>query len=136
MDPGYEKTFNEHLHSKSYADSIHIIGYTDDVGKYFQQADIFIFPSKGEGLSNSFIEALSYGLICIAYNNTSFPELQQLGFSFYLAQDKNIDDLKKTLLLAIEQRRKVSIPLVDQASYAQSFFSAEREKNEYLDLLQ
>jgi len=136
MDPPYEKGFFEYLHTRPYKDSIHIIGYTDNVGKYFQQADIFIFPSKGEGLSNSFIEALSYGLICIAYDNTSFPELQQLGFSFYLAQDKNIDDLKKVLLKAVEQRTIISIPLLDQAKHALSFFGAEREKNEYLDLLQ
>ncbi|WP_455223187.1 glycosyltransferase family 4 protein [Kaarinaea lacus] len=136
MDPGYGKIFNEHLYSKQYAESIRMTGYTDNVTKYYQQAEIFIFPSKGEGLSNSFIEALSYGLICIAYENTSFPELQQLGFTFFLAQDKNIEELKKILLQAVEQRKKVSIPLVDQAKRALSIFGAEREKNEYLDLLQ
>ena len=135
VDPEYEKSFNEQLNKKPYAQAIRVVGYTDDVGKYYQQAEIFIFPSKGEGLSNSFIEALSYGLICIAYDNTSFPELQQLGFAFYLAQDKNIDDLKNMLLKAVEQRKKESIPLVEQANHALSFFSAEREKNEYLDLL-
>jgi len=136
VDDEYEKVFFEFLQSKPYTDSINMIGYTEDVGKYYQQADIFIFPSKGEGLSNSFIEALSYGLICIAYDNTSFPELQKLGFSFYLAQDKDIEDLKKTLLLAVEQRQKVNIPLADQSNHALSYFSAERERNEYLDLLQ
>jgi glycosyltransferase involved in cell wall biosynthesis len=136
VDSYYEKSFNEQLNKKPYAPAISVVGYTDDVGKYYQQADIFIFPSKGEGLSNSFIEALSYGLICIAYDNTSFPELQRLGFAFYLAQNKNIEDLKNILLKAIEQRKKVSIPLVEQANLAQRIFSAEREKNEYLDLLQ
>jgi glycosyltransferase involved in cell wall biosynthesis len=136
VDSGYEKEFKEYLHSKPYTSSIRTVGYTDNVAQYYQLADIFIFPSKGEGLSNSFIEALSYGLICIAFENTSFPELRQLGFTFYLARDKSIDDLKKQLMLAVEQRRTESIPLVDQANHALSFFSAEREKNEYLDLLQ
>jgi len=136
IDPDYEKSFNEQLNKKPYIDAIRVVGYTDVVGKYYQQADIFIFPSKGEGLSNSFIEALSYGLICIAYENTSFPELQQLGFAFYLAQDKDIEDLKNKLLKAIEQRNKVSIPLLEQSNLALRVFSAEWEKNEYLDLLQ
>jgi len=136
IDPAYEKSFNKQLNKKPYAHAIRVVGYTDDVGKYYQQADIFIFPSKGEGLSNSFIEALSYGLICVAYDNTSFPELRRLGFTFYLAQDKNIVNLKNMLLKAVEQRNNVSIPLVEQANHALSFFSAEREKNEYLHLLQ
>jgi glycosyltransferase involved in cell wall biosynthesis len=136
VDPGYEKRFNDYFFSKPYASSIHTVGYTDNVAQYYQQADIFIFPSKGEGLSNSFIEALSYGLICIAYGNTSFPELRELGFSFYLAQDRSIEDLKRQLLKAVEQWRAVSVPLIDQANHALSIFNAEREKNEYLNLLQ
>ncbi|WP_455206350.1 glycosyltransferase [Kaarinaea lacus] len=136
IDSGYEKGFNKYLLSKPYSNSIRIVGYTDDVSSHYQQADIFIFPSKGEGLSNSFIEALSYGLICVAYSNTSFPELRELGFAFYLAQDKSIEDLKMQLLKAVEENSKISHPLIEQANLAQRIFSAERERNEYLDLLQ
>jgi glycosyltransferase involved in cell wall biosynthesis len=135
-DPGYEHDFNGYLDSKPYANSIQIVGYSDDVGSYYQQADIFIFPSKGEGLSNSFIEALSYGLVCICYDNTSFPELQQLGFSFYMAEDKNIEDLKNKLLEAVTQLESVELPMLEQSSLAQTVFSADRERDEYLNLLQ
>ncbi|HEY5602614.1 MAG TPA: glycosyltransferase [Gammaproteobacteria bacterium] len=136
MDAKSEKSLQKFIASKSYSSSIHLVGYTTDVDKYYQRAQIFIFPSKGEGLSNSFIEALSYGLICICYENTSFPELQQLGFSFLMAEDQNIEDLKIKLLNAVELLGEVNIPNLQQAHLAIKIFSPEREKAECLDVLQ
>ena len=135
MDPQYEAYFNKFVASKPYASSIQIAGFTNNVDCYYKKANIFIFPSKGEGLSNSFIEALSYGLICICYENTSFPELQQLGFAFFMAEDKNLDDLKSNVLKAVKLFKEVKNYGLDQSNLAQNIFNSEREKSEYLDLL-
>jgi len=136
IDQDCESYFSEFVSSKPYASSAKMVGYTDDVGRYYKQSHIFIFPSKGEGLSNSFIEALSYGLICICYENTSFPELQQLGFSFSMAEDKNLQDLKKKLLEEVVRVKSLELPMLEQSRLAQTVFGAERERNEYLDILQ
>jgi len=44
----------------SFIDPIH------DIEKYFKVSDIFVFPSKREGLPNALLEAMSCGLCCIA----------------------------------------------------------------------
>lgn len=41
-------------------------GMTDHVEKYLEEADLFVLPSRAEGLSNALLEALSYGIPSIA----------------------------------------------------------------------
>lgn len=45
--------------------SVDMPGFDDPV-KWFCEADCFVLPSRREGLSNALIEAMSYGLPCIA----------------------------------------------------------------------
>jgi glycosyltransferase involved in cell wall biosynthesis len=136
LDRGYEQEFRELLNSVPYSNSVEIENYTDDINQYYQNSAIFIFPSKGEGLSNAFIEALASGLICIAYNNTSFPELMELGFPILLAENQNIEALKGRLIEAVKKLKKTCLPLREQSDLAKKIFSADRERNEYLDILQ
>ena len=136
LDPRYEIEFMQYLNSKPYANKVELAGFMHDIDSFYQRADIFIFPSKGEGLSNAFVEALSYGLVCLAFDNTSFPELSRLGFDIHLAKDQDIVDLKSKLLACVEYVFHHEIPLLEQSRLTIELFSAKRELNEYLGLLQ
>lgn len=46
-------------------DRVHLLGYCDEVSRWYQAADIFVFPSFREGLSVSLMEAMASGLPCI-----------------------------------------------------------------------
>jgi glycosyltransferase involved in cell wall biosynthesis len=94
----YQKSFNNFLSSIPYKDKITLAGHQNDLESFYLQSDIFLFPSDGEGLSNAFIEALAFGLACIAYDNTSFPELLDLGFTFDMVQNGSVESLSHTLL--------------------------------------
>lgn len=135
VDPNYKDEFYNSFSKLSYSSFIFVPGYTTNVSDYYKSANIFIFPSKGEGLSNSFIEALSYGLICISYKNTSFPELAQAGFDFFLAENGNVDDLKSCLLKAIDYLNNNKIPILQNMKLAQRLFSEKKEMNELLNIL-
>ena len=135
FEPGCESDFIRHLKSKPYNKQIHIKGFQTNLAEYYSQSDILLFPSHGEGLSNTFIEALSYGLVCIAYDNTSFPELRDLGFEFYIAENLNLESLKSNLLEAIEYIKSENMPINDNIKLSQSLFTAHRELGEYLNLL-
>lgn len=47
------------------SDRFHLLGFRTDVHNWYQCADIFVFPSKREGLPSSIMEAMASGLPCI-----------------------------------------------------------------------
>lgn len=132
-EKGYEEEFTKFYNSVEYKNKIKLIGFTNEVDKYLSKADIFLFPSYGEGLSNSFLEALSVGLKCISYDNTSFPELKELGFDFVLVENKNIDKLKEKLLKVA--KHEIMFDLEKNKEIIENVFSQENEIKKYLEIL-
>ncbi len=59
----------------------------DDVPQYLAAADIFVFPSRFEGLPNAVIEAMSAGLPVVASDIPPHRELVRVGRTGFLASD-------------------------------------------------
>lgn len=79
------------------SEHVKFAGFVDSPYKQFNKFHGFIFPSRGEGLGESFLEALSSGMHCFCYGNTVFPELQELGFSFSMVENGNVDELSRAV---------------------------------------
>lgn len=47
-------------------DRLHMLGYRNDIIRIMKSCDIFVFPSKREGLSVALMEAMACGMPCIA----------------------------------------------------------------------
>ncbi|WP_373036167.1 glycosyltransferase [Sulfurimonas sp.] len=134
-DDEYKKSFLDFYKDIEYKDKIEFTGFTDKVSEYLQKADIFIFPSYGEGLSLSFREALANNLICITYDNTSFPELKELGLKFHLCKNRDIENLSAKLLSVcqnIDEEKKITI---NNNNIIQTIFSEQKEIKQYLEIL-
>lgn len=131
IEPKYHTAFMNLYNSVPYKDQITLVGHTTNVVDYYAKADLFVFPSYGEGLSNAFLEALSCGLECIAYNNTSFPELKELGLDFHLVENQNIDQLSQVLLHCAQNPSSYQ---ENKAKIANDF-SLQAEIKHYLELL-
>lgn len=50
------------------AGSVDFVGAVQDVSHYLIGSDLFVLPSRSEGMSNALLEAMSYGIPCIATN--------------------------------------------------------------------
>lgn len=114
-----------------YRHCITFLGHVPDVNPLFANHDIFLFPSSGEGLPNAFIEALGAGLVCIAFQNTVFPEFIFLGFHLHLAPDQD-DRILGELLVAAAHNFHTDHALSHQnIELARKIFSLEIERNAY-----
>jgi glycosyltransferase involved in cell wall biosynthesis len=55
--------------------SVFFEGAQPCIEKYLTEADLFVLPSKTEGLSNALLEAMSFGIPCIATQVGGTPEI-------------------------------------------------------------
>ena len=135
QDKEYHQEILEYLEGSSYKDKVELVGYTSDVPSYLIQADIFAFPTLGEGMSNAIIESLGYGLIPIIYDNSSSSEFVDLGFHLHLVQDGQKKEFADTLLQCAQNFSKERLHIDSNMELARRVFNPQREKQEYLALL-
>ena len=133
FEKDYEKEFLDFYNNLNYKDKIILAGFSNEIEKYLEKSDIFIFPSYGEGFGNSFIEAISSGLDCISYSNTSFLEFREIGLDFGIVKDRNIEILKETLLKI--SKKEVVFDIEKNKKIINDSFSEDKEIREYLRIL-
>jgi glycosyltransferase involved in cell wall biosynthesis len=54
--------------------SVYFLGTVQDVFSYLKEADLFVLPSRTEGVSNALLEAMDQGIPCIATDVGGNPE--------------------------------------------------------------
>lgn len=72
----------------------------EDKSKAFRSADIFILPSRSEGMPVAVLEALSYGVPCIVTPETNMAELVEnhhCGWVVYLSASDICNSIKKII---------------------------------------
>lgn len=123
------------ISDNSISESVEMVGHVNNVDSYLERADIMLFPSRGEGLSLAFVEALHHNIVCIAYENTVFPEYVNLGFYVHLVNDGRVDELSNKLLdiaMNLSEEKARSLCNIELAG---KLFSPERELGEWLEIL-
>lgn len=134
-DDSYSRDLQGQIRSAPYARHINLVGYVEDTLGYLAGADLFLFPSYGEGMPNAFIEALHFGIPCLAYANTVFPEFISMGFHVTLAADRDRSDLSDKLLkmaTGIDKEKRASYP---NAQLAREYFNVQRELADWQEIL-
>ena len=75
------------------------------VPEMYRQADIFVFPSSGEGTSNSLLEAMACGLPIVTHAVRGCIELVEDGVNGYAVPENNPAALTTALRTLIENRK-------------------------------
>lgn len=84
--------------------NVEFFGGQADVKPYFRDAHIFIYPSVcQEVFGISIVEAMAYGLICIANQVGGIPEIIKDEYNGYLNKTLDVNGLKDTILRAINK---------------------------------
>lgn len=90
---------------------VKLLGFRKDIQELLLGADIFIFPSRREGLSVALMEAMASGVPCIVSKIRGNVDL--LGENYeYLFQPDNVDELSELI-------QKMSINRAQYSAYVQ-----------------
>lgn len=133
--PEEAESLRQLISEQPYADRIHLPGFSPDVAAYYRQSHLFLFPSAGEGMSNAILEALYFGLQCVCFANTSFPELAGLGLHLYLAKDQDEQDLSQQLLRATRALEHDLPQRIENTHIIAEKLSLEAAKAQFLRLM-
>lgn len=95
-------------------------GHREETADYFKAADLFILPSRGEGLSNALVEAMASGLPAICSAVGGALDWIQQGVNGALVQPGDASGLTTAIAEMVARREKwqamgeFSVRLVDQ----------------------
>jgi glycosyltransferase involved in cell wall biosynthesis len=73
------------------------VGFRENVEDYLRASDVFVLPSRMEGLSNSLIEAMACGLPAIAGNISGNTNLIDHGANGYTFETGDTDELARRI---------------------------------------
>jgi L-malate glycosyltransferase len=119
--------------------SVRFLGHQAEVSKFYSIADLFVLPSKTEGMSNSLLEAMAAGLPVVASKvggNKDVIEDQQSGFLVDWEDTTLCAEMLLTLLSDTELRQRMGNAARRQVSAFAMSGVAERYHNLYQAVLQ
>ena len=73
--------------------NVQFIGFVDNVADYLAALDIFVFPSRHEGLGSTLLDAMTFGLPIVATRVGGIPEIIRDGENGFLVDAGDIDSL-------------------------------------------
>ena len=102
-------SYVKNLQRTSTDKNIKFLGYVKDRYKFFKSLSIFVFPSYSEGLGLVLLEAMSYGVLCIARDVAPMNKIINHEDNGFLFTDN--DELEKIIetALKLSQNEKTQI---------------------------
>lgn len=110
------------------------VGYTSEVEKYLEVSDVFLFPSKKEGLPVCIVEALSMGVPVVTLDERGNSDIVKNNYNGYLiksvSKDSDIDEIVRKIEYLYKNNSAIKVLssncLLDRKRYSRSFFVQEQ----------
>ena len=97
-DPRVSKLSND----SALRDKLHMPGYIDNAADFLPAFDIFVMPSRAEGLCRSLIEAMQHSLPCVVSDAGGMKELVRHQIDGFVVPKERSDLLADALCCLIE----------------------------------
>jgi GalNAc-alpha-(1->4)-GalNAc-alpha-(1->3)-diNAcBac-PP-undecaprenol alpha-1,4-N-acetyl-D-galactosaminyltransferase len=111
-------------------------GFSNDVSRIMRDSEIFIMPSRFEGLPMVLIEALSQGMACIAFDCISGPsDIITNNYNGILVENQNFEQMAEELNQLIEHP-ETRMKFAKHGVVSLDNFKIERIYSKYLDIIE
>ena len=114
---------------------VELVGSTDNISKYYQQAEIFCLSSRYEGFGMVLIEALAFGLPAVSFDCDAGPAEILDGTGSILVPEKDTNELALSLIELMkddEQRKTISLRSKEKAK----IYQPEKITSQWIDILE
>jgi len=98
IDEPFIRRLETTIEQAGLTDRILFLGYQRNVVPYLQASDLFVFPSRREGLPNALLEAMSCGLPCVATRLPCLADFIESGRNGLLFEPENGEQLATSLM--------------------------------------
>jgi glycosyltransferase involved in cell wall biosynthesis len=102
----------------------------------YSAADLFIFPTRAEGLPNSLLESMACGTPMVSFNVGGVPDLVRHAITGYLAEAENAEDLSKGIVQLLEDSALREFMSQRCRAIALKEYSADLEVQRHIALYQ
>jgi glycosyltransferase involved in cell wall biosynthesis len=115
-------------------DKVFILGYRSDIPDLLKASDLFIFPTRFEGLPFALLEAMANGLPVISSDANGIPEVIANRVHGLLFKTGDSDDLLKAVQWALKHPEKMA-EMAGQAKIRVKDFSEDKMVSQTLSAL-
>jgi glycosyltransferase involved in cell wall biosynthesis len=88
-------------------DSVRWVGWIEDLAPFFAALDLYVMPSRAEGLGSSALLAMAHGLPLVASRVGGLPEVVEEGRTGWLVPSDSPVDLAGALADAAADRQRL-----------------------------
>ncbi len=100
---------------------VHFVGRRDDIPQILKASNIFVMPSRSEGMGAALIEAMASGLPCVAAEVGGIPEVMTHGETGLLFGREDVRALADCVLQLLEDESLRNRIALQTLSHARSF---------------
>jgi glycosyltransferase involved in cell wall biosynthesis len=93
-----EKMLRTLIAEKNISDRVHFLGHIQDVRHLLAHAELFVLPSREEGIPLSLLEAMSMEMACVATDVGGVSEVLRSGIDGTLVRYPDVDDCVQAIL--------------------------------------
>jgi glycosyltransferase involved in cell wall biosynthesis len=111
------------------------VEHTLHIEQYYRAADIFVLPSRREGLPNALLEAMASGVACIASHLDGVTDdLIEDGVNGLLVSPGEVAELKTALRVFVDYPERLSLLGRQARQTIETHFAIEQTAQEYLNV--
>lgn len=128
------RNIQEKINSFDLSNDVIMTGFRKDVYNFYNEANLFLFTSKGEGLPGVIMEAMLYGVPVVATNISEIQLIVKNKFNGFLCDKDDIQDFIDKIQILIKDEDLRQKFITNSKEVIKTKFDWNKNMKNYLEL--